>query len=62
MARLKRLSHELFAREYVRNGGNSKEAYVKVWEVYPKKAVILPQSFKVIGWDIKRRPEVRRRI
>jgi|KBSMisStaDraftv2_1062788.scaffolds.fasta_scaffold50011_6 hypothetical protein len=62
MARLKRLSHELFAREYVRNGGNSKEAYVKVWEFYPKKAEILPQSFKVIGWDIKRRPEVRRRI
>ena len=62
MARLKRLSHELFAREYVSNGGNSKEAYVKVWAFYPKKAAILPESFKVIGCDIKKRPEVRRRI
>ena len=62
MARLKRLSHELFAREYVSNGGNSKEAYVKVWAFYPKKAAILPESYKVIGHDIKKRPEVKRRI
>lgn len=63
MAKLKYIRHEMFAREYVTNGGNAKEAYIKVAAAYPHvKPIAHPDSYKVVGCIIKSRPDVQRRI
>lgn len=61
MGMLRNIRHEHFCRELVRTGGNGAEAYRRVVNRFPNRAVRNPKSFKVIATNIRKRPEVRRR-
>jgi len=62
MAALKRMRHEMFAREYILNGENASAAYRLTAQHFPNKPLVHPKSAAVVGYTILQRPEVKRRI
>lgn len=62
MPALKRLRHEMFAREYIRAGENATQAYLKTHEVFPGKPLVHYKSAQVVSSVILKRPEVKHRI
>lgn len=63
MGVLKNLRYEHFARELIRTGDNSAEAYRRIVHRFPRKRTgyTNPNSPKVVGWQLRHRPEIKRR-
>lgn len=63
MAALKNIRHELFVREYIRNGGLGGQAYRKVSKQYPRKitGVNNPNSYRVVACQLRKRPDIQQR-
>lgn len=63
MAALKNIRHEMFVREYIRNGGLGGQAYRKVSKQYPRKitGVNNPGSYRVVACQLRKRPDIQQR-
>lgn len=61
MAMLKNIRHEHFVREYIRNGGQARAAYLYVTQMFPGKPLRHPKSASVVACILLKRPDVRRR-